>query len=140
MIKKIKIKLVILIVKFTDFLYYLFGFYDNIENLVARDIPEKSDPVAELGMAMIRVNYNSDWGRRVLMLSVSRDIIGLLKKQLSKTKETKELEITTDPSKLRENAEKVFGELMPLFADQGEDTNRDRIRVLEWVVVRMMEN
>ena len=78
MIKKIKIKLVILIVKFTDFLYYLFGFYDNIENLVARDIPEKSDPVAELGMAMIRVNYNSDWGRRVLMLSVSRDIIGLL--------------------------------------------------------------
>ena len=74
------------------------------------------------------------------MLSVSRDIIGLLKKQLSKTKETKELEITTNPSKLRENAEKVFGELMPLFADQGEDTNRDRIRVLEWVVVRMMEN
>ena len=138
MIKKIKTWLIIAIVMSVDFIYNLFGYYDTIENLVKKDIPEKSDPVAELGMAIIRQHYKSKWGKKVLMLSVSRDIIGLLNKELKKRNREEDLQITTNPSNLRENAELVFKELMPLYADQGEDENVDRIRILEWITLKLL--
>lgn len=138
MIKKIKTWLIIAIVMSVDFIYDLFGYYNNIEDLVKKDIPEKSDPVAELGMAMIRQHYKSKWGKKVLMLSVSRDIIGLLNKELKKRNREENLQITIDPSKLRENAELVFKDLMPLYDDQGKDENVDRVRILEWVTLKLL--